>query len=213
MVNISYFWGILSMNSQESVRRVQKLRRKRSGKYFFQIVLIPLVAGILYLGIKVSLPLLEKQKLHPLYAKAENKNIISEEKTEGETVETNQYQIPFREKVNDIIRESINDKNIIKSTVDVWEPKVTSQSSPHVVKYGYESIDFFEMEEAAANALNLTKQDFSVWHLSRGYDDQSVILYVATTGLTYKYKVYLHWVDNKGWLPILVQEVKELKYT
>lgn len=194
----------------ETNGRVRKLRRVRRGNYFFLILLIPLISGIIYLGVKVTLPIINQQKMEPKLAKAEQTTPV--EKPILITEEPNLYQVIYREKVNEIIKASNEDENVTQSTVKEWKPVTTSQSEPHITKFNYQSQDFFEMEEAASSAISLTKKDFSVWYIGRGFDDQSVKVYVATTDLSYKYVVFLHWVENKGWLPILVQEVKELEY-
>lgn len=199
------------MASIEKNGRVRKLRRERRGNYFFLILLVPLLVGIVYLGVKISVPYIEQQKIEPKQALAEHSTQDTESKPIA-TDEPNPYQAKFRDKVNEIIKNSIEDVNIIQSTVKEWKPTVTSQTGDHIVQYSFQSNDFYEMEEAVSNAISLTKKDFSVWHLGRGYDDQSVKVFVATTDLTYKYVVYLHWVENEGWLPILVQEVKQLTY-
>ncbi|WP_088044381.1 YrrS family protein [Bacillus sp. EAC] len=199
------------MTSIESNRRVRKFRKERRGNYFFTIFFIPLFIGIIYLGVKIVTPYINDQKIKPKLAKAEQTTPVV--KAEPIAVEEpNKYQTSYREKVNKIIKDSNNDDNIIQSTVNEWKPTITSQNGSHTVQYSFHSQDFYEMEEAVSNAILLTKEDFSVWHLSKGYDEQSVKVFVATTDLSYKYIVYLHWVNQKGWLPILVQEVKELKY-
>jgi Domain of unknown function (DUF1510) len=198
------------MTLTETNGRVRKLRRVRRGNYFFLILLIPLICGIIYFGVKISLPIISQQKMEPKLAKADQTTPVEEPVVITE--EPNRYQIIYREKVNEIIRTSNEDENVIQSTVKEWKPITTSQSEPHKTKFSYQSQDFFEMEEAASNAISLTKKDFSVWHIGRGFDDQSVKVFAATTDLSYKYVVFLHWVENKGWLPILVQEVKELIY-
>ncbi|PGS50015.1 YrrS family protein [Bacillus sp. AFS041924] len=198
------------MSSIEPNGRVRKLRRAQRGNYFFRILLIPLLFGIIYLGIKISLPIINQQKMEPKTAKAELTTTVQEPIQMTDI--PNPYQVKYREKVNEIIRDSINDENIMESTVKEWKPNPTRQSEPHTVHYGYKSQDFYEMEEATSYAITLTKEDFSVWHLGQGFDHQSIKVYVATNDLSYKYVVYLHWVEKEGWLPILVQEVKELKY-
>ncbi|MET3196202.1 YrrS family protein [Bacillus sp. OAE603] len=199
------------MVSVEKNGRVRKLRKERRGNYFFRILLVPLITGIVYLGVKISMPIIEQQKIEPKQAIADYNTTAMESKLIA-TDEPNPYQAKYRDKVNEIIKNSIEDENIIQSTVKEWNPTVTSQTGEHIVQYSFQSKDFYEMEEAVSNAISLTKKDFSVWHLGRGYDDQSVKMFVATTDLTYKYIVHLHWVENEGWLPILVQEVKELTY-
>lgn len=198
------------MSSIEPNKRVQKLRRVRRGNYFFRILLIPLLFGIIYLGIKITLPIVNQQKIEPNTAKAQITTIAQEPKQMTDI--PNPYQAKYREKVNEIIKDSINDENIIESTVNEWIPNKTRQVEPHKVHYSHKSQDFYEMEEAVSNAISLTKEDYSIWHISQGYDQQSITVYVATNDLSYKYVVYLHWVVKEGWLPILVQEVKELKY-
>jgi hypothetical protein len=198
------------MSSIEPNKRVQKLRRVRSGNYFYRILLIPLLFGIIYLGIKIALPIVNQQKIEPNTAKAKITTIAQEPKQMTDI--PNPYQAKYREKVNEIIKDSINDENIIESTVKEWTPNKTRQIEPHTVHYSHKSQDFYEMEEAVSNAISLTKEDYSVWHIEQGYDQQSIKVYVATNDLSYKYVVYLHWVVKEGWLPILVQEVNELKY-
>ncbi|MFF3025020.1 YrrS family protein [Gottfriedia sp. NPDC057948] len=198
------------MSSIEPNKRVQKLRRLRRGNYFYRILLIPLLFGIIYLGIKITLPIVNQQKIEPNTAKAKITTIAQEPKQMTDI--PNPYQAKYREKVNEIIRDSINDENIIESTVKEWTPNKTRQIEPHTVHYSHRSQDFYEMEEAVSNAISLTKEDYSVWHIGQGYDQQSIKIYVATNDLSYKYVVYLHWVVKEGWLPILVQEVNELKY-
>jgi hypothetical protein len=198
------------MTSIEPNKRVQKLRRVRRGNYFYRILLIPLLFGIIYLGIKITLPIVNQQKIEPNTAKAMITTIAQEPKQMTDI--PNPYQAKYREKVNEIIKDSINDENIIESTVKEWTPNKTRQIEPHTVHYSHKSQDFYEMEEAVSNAISLTKEDYSIWHIGQGYDQQSIKVYVATNDLSYKYVVYLHWVVKEGWLPILVQEVKELKY-
>ncbi|UPM55332.1 YrrS family protein [Gottfriedia acidiceleris] len=198
------------MSSIEPNKRVQKLRRVRRGNYFYRILLIPLLVGIIYLGIKITLPIVNQQKIEPNTAKAKITRITQEPKQMTDI--PNPYQAKYRQKVNEIIKDSINDENIIESTVKEWTPNKTRQIEPHTVHYSHMSQDFYEMEEAVSNAISLTKEDYSVWHIGQGYDQQSIKVYVATNDLSYKYVVYLHWVVKEGWLPILVQEVKELKY-
>ncbi|ODG90243.1 MULTISPECIES: YrrS family protein [Bacillaceae] len=198
------------MSSIEPNKRVQKLRRVRSGNYFYRILLIPLLFGIIYLGIKIALPIVNQQKIEPNTAKAKITTIAQEPKQMTDI--PNPYQAKYREKVNEIIKDSINDENIIESTVKEWTPNKTRQIEPHTVHYSHKSQDFYEMEEAVSNAISLTKEDYSVWHIEQGFDQQSIKVYVATNDLSYKYVVYLHWVVKEGWLPILVQEVNELKY-
>ncbi|PEJ47579.1 hypothetical protein CN692_24785 [Bacillus sp. AFS002410] len=198
------------MSSIETNRRVQKLRSVRRGNYFYRLLLIPLLFGIIYLGIKIALPIIKQEKMEPKTAKAELTTSVQEPKQMTDI--PNPYQAKYREKVNEIIRDSVNDENIIESTVKEWKPNITKQIEPHIVRYSYKSQDFYEMEEAVSKATSLTKEDFSVWHLGKGYDLQSIKVYIATNDLSYKYVVYLHWVEKEGWLPILVQEVKALKY-
>ncbi|WP_088066972.1 YrrS family protein [Gottfriedia luciferensis] len=201
------------MASIETNGRVRKLRRMQRGNYFFRLLFIPLLFGIIYLCIKITMPIINQHKMEPKVANAAKpEHTIEAEGPKQMTDVPNAYQVNYREKVNEIIKDSINDENIIESTVKEWKPNVTRQSEPHIVQFNFQSQDFFEMEEAVSNAISLTKKDFTVWHLGQSYDNQSVKVYVATTDLSYKYVVFLHWVDKEGWLPILVQQVKELKY-
>ena len=201
------------MKNDNSNGRTKMYRKKRNVQYLFVSILVPLILGIVILSIEIISPLVNEKEYTTKIAKAKEET-VSDSQSASETTsktEVNEYKTKYQQIVNSIKQKDLNNPNVIASFVNDWLPIGTTQTEPHTVKFSHHSQDFYEMEDAAAYATELTNQDFSVRHLSKGFDDESVKMYIATNDKQYHYVVYLHWEINKGWLPFLVQQVKVLK--
>ncbi|MBP0723784.1 YrrS family protein [Bacillus sp. RG28] len=198
------------MKNDNSNGRTKMHRKKRNIQYLFVSILVPLIFGIVILSIEIISPLVIEKEYKPKIAKAKEES-VSQIQSASATTSKNEYKAKYQQIVDSIKQKDHNNPNVIASFVNDWQPIGTTQTEPHTVKYSHHSNDFYEMEDAAAYATELTKQDFSIRHLSKGFDDESVKVYIATNDKQYHYVVYLHWEINKGWLPFLVQQVKELK--
>src|SRR5699024_9917128 len=102
-----------------------------------------------------------------------------------------------------------SDTNVSKAYTGNWEPIGTKQSGPHTTNYDDGSQDRIEIKEAVQLATGL--QDMTELWVGNG-GDQKVIATVASPDETDIYRVYLSWVDEKGWQPTKVEELKEVSY-
>jgi uncharacterized protein YeaO (DUF488 family) len=201
------------MKNDNSNGRTKMHRKKRNIQYVFVSILVPLILGIVILSFEIISPLINEKEYKPKIANAKEEN-VSQTHSASATAsknEKNEYKAKYQQIVDSIKQKDRNNPNVIASFVNDWQPIGTTQTEPHTVKFSHHSNDFYEMEDTAAYATELTKQDFSVRHLTKGFDDESVKVYIATNDKQYNYVVYLHWEINKGWLPFLVQQVKKLK--
>ena len=102
-----------------------------------------------------------------------------------------------------------SDANVSKAYTGNWEPVGTKQSGSHTTNYDDGSQDRIEIKEAVQLATGL--QDMTELWVGNG-GDQKVIATVASSDETDIYRVYLSWVDEKGWQPTKVEELKEVSY-
>ncbi len=101
-----------------------------------------------------------------------------------------------------------DDENVVKAYTGNWQPIGTEQQGPHTTNYNEGTQDRAEMEEAARVATGLEEGNMTTWWLERG-GEQQVIATVSDNDETKTYRVYLTWVDNEGWQPTKVEELKE----
>src|SRR5699024_3878596 len=102
-----------------------------------------------------------------------------------------------------------SDTSVSKAYTGNWEPIGTKQSGPHTTNDddgSQERIDVTEARHLATGLQDMTE----VWGGSGG--EQTVIATVASPDETDIYRVYLSWVDEKGWQPTKVEELKEVSY-
>ena len=56
--------------------------------------------------------------------------------------------------------------------------------------------------KALAYATGLSKDTMIIWKIKNGGSPQKSIGIVSTKDKVEKYRVYLEWVDGKGWKPV-----------
>ncbi|WP_099158586.1 YrrS family protein [Virgibacillus ndiopensis] len=101
-----------------------------------------------------------------------------------------------------------DDANVESAYTGNWEPIGTEQQGPHTTTYDEGTQDRIEMENAIRVATGLQDGDMITWWLENG-GDQKVIGTVSNNAQTETYRVYLSWVENKGWQPTKVEVLKE----
>ncbi|WAA11537.1 YrrS family protein [Fervidibacillus halotolerans] len=110
-----------------------------------------------------------------------------------------------------IVEEQSDDPNVIKTVVNPsWQPIGTSQTGEHVTVYDEGSTDRIEMEQALAYATDTTVDNLIVWWLERGeIPNKHVIGTIEAKDDGQVYRVYLEWVDGKGWKPTKLEYLQE----
>nr|WP_160909421.1 YrrS family protein [Pontibacillus yanchengensis] len=102
-----------------------------------------------------------------------------------------------------------DDPNVVKTIKKDWEPIVTDQEGNHTTTYTEGTKDWKEMEASFRKATGLSEGNMINWWTTRGKDSQSVVGTVTNNAQTKVYRVYSTWVENEGWKPVKVEELKE----
>lgn len=101
-----------------------------------------------------------------------------------------------------------DDELVVNAYTGNWSPIPTEQSEPHEISWEQESQDWKEMMEAATLATGVTEEDMSYLWVS-GDGPQKVVATFSNKAESEHYRVYLSWIENEGWQPQRVDELKE----
>jgi cytoskeletal protein RodZ len=88
-----------------------------------------------------------------------------------------------------------------------WKPIGTSQSEPHTTKFDMSSQDWKEMTKTISYALDIPEDTLTILFLGNNGPNKAIGT-VQARDTKQKYKVYIEWVENQGWQPTLVQQMK-----
>lgn len=140
----------------------------------------------------------EKAKHDP---KVENESQAAEEDVLDHDNDTNSEEV--------IVKDGGTSPNVINTIINPsWQPVGTVQSEPHVSVYKEGSVDWNEMMKAVSYATGLAESSYTVWWVGRNGDNQSTI--TIENNNDYKlYRVYIQWMENEGWKPLKIEELKE----
>jgi Sec-independent protein translocase protein TatA len=108
-----------------------------------------------------------------------------------------------------IVKDS-NAPNVKKEIVNPgWKPIGTQQTGEHVAEYKENSADWQEKVQALSYATGLPEDNMTVWWLERNGGPDKAIGTVAPKDKSTTYRVYLEWIDGKGWKPVKMEELIE----
>ena len=95
------------------------------------------------------------------------------------------------------------DEVIAETIIDPsWQPIGTTQTGEHTSLYDGNSVDWEEKKKALAYATGLPYESMIFWKIKNGGGPQKSIGIVSSKDSEEKYRVYLEWVDGKGWKPV-----------
>lgn len=140
---------------------------------------------------------------------AETVNGNKEETTDADEEKMLEEESKIEEE--EIVTEGGSDSNVVKTIKNSsWESVGTTQTGEHRAVYS-EGKDWDEQVKALAYGSGLDESDMVVWFLgNNNYDPQKSIGTVSSKDKSKKYRVYIEWVDQKGWKPVKVEEIKDL---
>jgi hypothetical protein len=104
-----------------------------------------------------------------------------------------------------------SDANVSKAYKGDWKAVGTEQSGPHTTDFSDGSSDRNEIRSAIQSATGLDDM-IEFWVGNGGDGGQKVVATVSSTDKSEVYRVYLSWLDEKGWQPTKVEELKEVQY-
>jgi hypothetical protein len=149
----------------------------------------------------------------------ENEQKDSEEEVEVEFGETQEDSVDETEDVTEeeseqaqseevIETEGDASSNVIKEIVNPsWQPVGTTQSEPHITTYDQNSVDWKEMLDAISYATRLPQSEMIVWFIGNNGPNKAVAT-ISTKDQKEHYKVYIEWVEQQGWKPTKVQQLR-----
>jgi FtsZ-interacting cell division protein ZipA len=107
------------------------------------------------------------------------------------------------------VKES-TEPNVKKTMVHPdWKPIGTEQTGEHVSSYDEGTADWQEKIKATSYATGIPEANMTVWWMEGNGGPQKSMATVTAKDTQTPYRVYLQWVDGKGWQPTKVQELKE----
>lgn len=151
--------------------------------------------------------------------RAEKEEIVQPKKDDPEEIPDDIADVPEQdadeldEEVDLIVTEVDGDELIEKTIIDpAWEPIPTGQEGEHFSAYDGVSVDWQEKVLALSYATGLTVDEMTIWKLKNGGSQDKSIGIVSSKDTTEKYRVYLEWVDGKGWKPVEMDLLKTLDF-
>ncbi|RFA36328.1 hypothetical protein CAI16_04695 [Virgibacillus dokdonensis] len=129
--------------------------------------------------------------------KDEQDNIKEEEQAEdNSSVETEQVES--------------SDDNVVKAFTGDWKPIGTEQKGTHTTNYNEGSQDRKEIETAVTQVTGLDKNSMVTHWVGNGGSPEKVEATVSTEDNTQIYRVYLIWIEEQGWKPTKVEQLKSV---
>jgi cytoskeletal protein RodZ len=108
-------------------------------------------------------------------------------------------------KDQEVVTEGGSDPEVKKTIVNpAWEPVGTSQTGQHFNEYS--GVDWDEMVQAISYGTGIDPGNMTIVFLGNNGPDKSVGT-VKQKDTQQVYRVYIEWVDEKGWKPTQVEEM------
>lgn len=198
--------------------RLDKRKEKKLNKVYNVLITVVIVL-IVAVGATIFLRDDDKTAIQPP-AKSEKVNkdkkdtSDSGQKKDDESTEENDDDTSKEEQEEqqpgEIIEETSTDPNIVRAYEDTsWKPVGTSQSGEHVTLYEQDSTDWNEMERTFAYATGIAPANMTTWYVENGGAPDKVIGTVSTNDRSQTFRVYIQWIEQEGWKPSKVEELKE----
>ncbi|TYS87731.1 YrrS family protein [Rossellomorea aquimaris] len=106
--------------------------------------------------------------------------------------------------------EDSDEPNVKKTMVHPdWKPVGTEQTGEHVSVYDEGTVDWQEKIKATSYATGIPEENMTVWWMEGNGGPQKSMATVTAKDTKTPYRVYLQWVEGKGWQPTKVQELVE----
>lgn len=198
------------MEPTEGQRYKSRVKKRKTNKILN--ILISIVV-VLIIVLTYSLYAASLESSEPTTTENENNNTTTDKQDDDDddiVVTKDESSVSENEDLSDqkVIVPS-DDNDVIEAYINpAWEPQETTQSEPHVAIYKKTSTDWEEMTHALAYATELSEDDFYVYRLGNDGDENSAVGTIVTNDKKYKYRVHIEWVENEGWKPNLVEELK-----
>lgn len=128
-----------------------------------------------------------------------------EESSEEDSSESNTVDW---ETTEETVEES-DKENVEKVITRDWKPIGTEQEGSHRATFKKGTQDWDEMVKAIHVGAGLQPSNSILWYVGNGGDAQSAIGTITDKSQQKIYRVYVEWIDQKGWKPVKVEVLEE----
>lgn len=134
-----------------------------------------------------------------------------EENQEEEIAEEEIAEDEMTEESEPIVEENTDPSSDTARTITdpSWQPIGTQQSGPHAATYDKNSVDWNEMLQAVSYATGVGTDDMTVWRIGNNGGPNKAVATISSKTDKKKYRVQIDWVENEGWKPVVVEELKQ----
>ncbi len=143
--------------------------------------------------------------------KDEEKQNDDKQKEDDETADEEKENVALDGEDDSTMKvEESDEPNVEKTMVHPdWKPIGTEQTGEHVSSYDLGSADWQEKVKATSYATGIPEENMTVWFIEGNGGPQKSMATVTAKDTQTPYRVYLQWMDGKGWQPTKVQKLKE----
>lgn len=208
----------------EQSRAEMRAKRKKTNKILNSMIVLVL---LLIIVVSVKIFSTDNEKASENKVESVNSTVNTEEKSEPTS--KSKKESSKEEKVDkgtkkeskedssenieeeQIITDGGNDKNVLKTIVNpAWEPIGTSQTSGPAQNFDTTGVDWAEMVQAITYATGYNKDNGDILKRLENNGPKKSIGTIIKKDTQQILRVYLDWVDNEGWKPVLVEELTEI---
>ncbi|HWO95372.1 MAG TPA: YrrS family protein [Bacillus sp. (in: firmicutes)] len=156
----------------------------------------------------------DKEDSMSIYEEAEDESMDTTEDelaAEEENLEEENAEEAMPEESEPIIEENTDPSSDTARTITdpSWQPIGTQQSEPHAATYDKGSVDWNEMLQAVSYATGVGTDDMTVWRIGNNGGPNKAVATISSKTDKKKYRVQIDWVENEGWKPVVVEELKQ----
>ena len=137
----------------------------------------------------------------------------SDQSTEAGGTDNNDEETAENEEPGTVTIVPDDDGIIVETIIDTaWQPIGTVQTGEHESKYDEKHVDWDEKKKALSYATGHSEDELIFWRIKNGGGPQKSIGIVSTRDKSKKYRVFLEWVDEKGWKPVQMDNLNTLDF-
>ncbi|MEH7253606.1 YrrS family protein [Neobacillus niacini] len=219
----------MSNDFQSGSRSSYRAKRKKTNIILNSLIVLVL-ALIFFVAYTIFLSGDDKAETKKDEPKTENQAAIKKDKVtekkeegngtdevtaaeEGTGEDSKEATVPEQEDDSQaVVTEGDGSSNVLKTIENpAWKPVGTVQTGEHTTVYDKSSVDWQEMLKAVSYATGLEDSNLTVYWFGRDkVSGNGYFSTVASKDKSFKYNVYLQWVDGQGWKPVKVEELSAI---
>lgn len=134
---------------------------------------------------------------------AESKSNEQDSTTDDGQLDSEDGQIIVRPSDDPIVSEVIENPK--------WDVTPTGQTGEHISAYDAGNIDYQEKLLTLRNAVKFDENNIIYWSVKHNGSTSQSVGVVSNYDQSEMYRIYIEWVDGKGWKPVRVERLLQLE--